>query len=64
MVSCDDDFERFHAYWQETGRQHAGIVYLRMEDQCQSIGIVVKEILFLDEAAVYETDLYNQIWRA
>ena len=39
-------------------------MYFRMKDQCQSISIVVNELLFLYQAADYETDLYNQIWRA
>ncbi|MCC7450293.1 MAG: DUF5615 family PIN-like protein, partial [Anaerolineae bacterium] len=60
MVSCDEDFERYHAQWQAQGKQHSGIVYFRMADQCQSISIVVREILFLHEVAVYETDLFNQ----
>ena len=47
-----------------TDIEHAGIVYFRMKDQCQSISIVVRELLFLHEAADYETDLYNQVWRA
>jgi predicted nuclease of predicted toxin-antitoxin system len=64
MVSCDEGFERYHALWQTQGKQHAGIVYFRMQDQCQSISIVVREIIFLHEAADYETDLYNRIWRA
>lgn len=64
LVTCDEDFERHHAEWQKTGREHAGIVYFRMKDQCQSISIVVKEILFLHEAAEYPQDLYNKIWRA
>ncbi len=64
IVTCDDDFERYHIEWQLTGRKHSGIVYFRMLDQCQSISIVVKEILFLHEAADYQQDLYNQIWRA
>ncbi len=64
MVTCDEDFEHYHAEWQASEREHSGIVYFRMNDQCQSISIVVREILFLWEAANYETDLYNQIWRA
>ncbi len=64
LVTCDEDFERYHAEWQKSGREHAGIIYFRMKDQCQSIGIVVREILFLHEAADYPKDLYNQIWRA
>lgn len=63
MVSCDDDFQRLHQQWQEMEREHAGIVYFRMNDQCKSIGIVVKELLFLHEAADHQTDLYNQLWR-
>ena len=64
MVTCDADFERYHAEWQAAGRAHCGIIYFRMKDQCQSISVVVRELLFLHEAADYQTDLYNQIWRA
>ncbi len=64
MVSCDRDFEDLHYQWQMAGRRHGGIVYFRMEDQCKSIGKVVEELLFLFEAADYEADLYNQLWRA
>lgn len=63
MVSCDEGFERYHVQWQANGKAHAGIVYFRMKDQCQSISIIVNEILFLHEAADYEADLYNRIWR-
>ncbi len=63
-VSCDDDFERLHATWQAAGRQHGGIVYVKMGDKCKSIGFIVNTLLFLQEAAIYEADLYNQIWRA
>lgn len=59
MVSCDEGFERYHAQWQAQGKAHAGIIWFRMKDQCQSISIVVREILFLHEAADYATDLYN-----
>lgn len=64
MVTCDEGFERYHASWQKIKKPHAGIVYFRMKDQCQSVGVIVKELLFLYEAADYDTDLYNQIWRA
>ncbi len=64
MVSCDEGFERYHIQWQAQGKTHAGIVWFRMKDQCQSISAVVREILFLYEAAIYETDLYNRVWRA
>jgi predicted nuclease of predicted toxin-antitoxin system len=64
MVTCDADFERYHTEWQAAGHAHCGIVYFRMKDQCQSISVVVRELLFLHEAADYQTDLYNQIWRA
>ncbi len=64
IVTCDEDFERYHVEWQLSGREHSGIVYFRMLDQCQSISIVVKEILFLHSAADYQQDLHNQIWRA
>jgi hypothetical protein len=35
-----------------------------MADQCKSIGVIVREILFLHQAAHHPTDLYNQLWRA
>lgn len=63
MVSCDEDFERYHVEWQRTGREHSGIIYVQMGEKCKDIGLIVKEILFLEQAAVYETDLYNQVWR-
>lgn len=63
MVSCDSDFERHHAEYQTFGKQHGGIVYFRMPEQCKAIGLIVREILLLHEAADYETDLYNQLWR-
>jgi len=63
MVSCDDDFVRWHNYYQQKQNEHSGIVYFRMYDQCKSISIVVRELLFLHEAAEYQTDLYNQLWR-
>src|SRR5207244_7387869 len=51
MVSCDEDFEILHSDWQEMGRSHAGIVRFRMQDQCKDIGLIVREISFLQEAA-------------
>lgn len=45
MVSCDDDFERPHMEWLEQGKPHAGIVYFRMMDQCQQIGLVCANLL-------------------
>jgi predicted nuclease of predicted toxin-antitoxin system len=63
LISCDEDFEQLHAEWQDTGHEHAGIIRLRMPDQCKSIGLIVREILFLHEAADYKIDLYNQLWR-
>jgi predicted nuclease of predicted toxin-antitoxin system len=64
LVSCDDDFLRLHETWQRAGRKHAGIVYFRMVDQCKSVSIIVREVLFLHEAADYGVDLYNHVWRA
>jgi len=63
-VTCDEDFERLYAEWQSAERERTGIVYFRMADQCKSISIVVREIIFLHEAADYKADLYNQVWRA
>lgn len=63
LVTCDKGINfQLHLAWQAEGKEHAGIVYFRMEDQCKSISIVVNELLFLHEAAVYETDLHNDIW--
>jgi predicted nuclease of predicted toxin-antitoxin system len=64
MVTCDQGFEGYHTEWLKLEHEHAGIVYFRMLDQCQSISVIVRESLFLWEAADYMTDLYNQIWRA
>jgi predicted nuclease of predicted toxin-antitoxin system len=63
MVSCDHDFQRLHHRWRKAQREHSGIVYFRMTDQCKSISVVVRELLFLHDAADYQTDLYNQLWR-
>ncbi len=63
IVSCDEDFSDLHFKWQSADREHAGIVCMRMFDQCKSISFIVNTILFLNEAAVYKTDLYNRIWR-
>jgi predicted nuclease of predicted toxin-antitoxin system len=63
FVSCDSDFEGYHVEWLQSGKQHVGIVYFRMFDQCQSVGLIVREILFLSEAADTPHDLQNQIWR-
>lgn len=63
MVSCDDDFQRLHNQYQQTQNEHFGIVYFRMNDQCKSISIIVRELLFLHEAADQQSDLYNQLWR-
>lgn len=63
MVTCDEGFEGYSANWHMQGRVHSGIVFFRMEDQCQSISVIVKELEFLALAADYETDLYNRVWR-
>jgi predicted nuclease of predicted toxin-antitoxin system len=63
MVSCDEDFIILHHQYQERNEAHGGIVYFRMPDQCSSIGLIVREILFLHQAANYENDLANQVWR-
>jgi hypothetical protein len=64
MVSCDVDFVLFHDQYQAEGKEHTGIVYFQMSKHCKSIGLIVKEILFLVEIADYQKDLYNQLWRA
>jgi predicted nuclease of predicted toxin-antitoxin system len=63
MITCDEDFERYHAMWQTASHEHGGIVYFKMNESCKEIGLIVKEVLFLCQAANYQTDLYNQIWR-
>jgi len=63
LVSCDDDFELYHIQRQQIEREHAGIVIFDMEDICKHIGRIVKEVEFLAQAADYEIDLYNQLWR-
>jgi len=63
LISCDADFLVLHQEWQTQNHQHGGIIYFRMPDQCKSISLLVKEILFLHETADYELDLYNQVWR-
>ena len=63
MISCDSDFEQINAQWQAADRSHAGIVHFTSGEDCKRIGVIVREILFLHEAADYDTDLYNRIWR-
>jgi hypothetical protein len=63
MVTCDEDYEHLSAAWQAAGRAHGGIVYFMTGEKCKSIGLIVREILFLHEASVYEDDLYNRVWR-
>ncbi|MBK8025444.1 MAG: DUF5615 family PIN-like protein [Chloroflexi bacterium] len=63
FVTCDLDFELYHAEWLEAGKEHAGIVYFFMDERCKSVGRIVEEIRFLVEAADYPTDLYNKVWR-
>src|SRR5262245_32334211 len=64
MVTCDKGYEIMHYEWMTQEREHAGIVYLNMEDECKDIGSIVGHIMFLVEAADYQTDLYNKFWRA
>jgi hypothetical protein len=63
MVTCDEDFLNLDSHWQEKGRAHGGIIYFQMPDQCKSIGLIVRELFFLHEAADYAQDPYNQVWR-
>jgi hypothetical protein len=64
LVTCDDDFERLDAKWKAQGKTHRGIVYFSMaKGLCKDIGKIVEELWFLHQAADYENDLYNQIWR-
>jgi predicted nuclease of predicted toxin-antitoxin system len=63
VITCDDDFEKLHWQYQQEQREHPGIIYFRMFDQCKSISIIVREIQFLHEVAEYKIDLYNKVWR-
>jgi hypothetical protein len=63
MVTCDRGFiDRLYQRLAE-GLEHPGVAYFQMEDECQSISIVVKQILFLHEVTDDPKDLYNQVWR-
>ncbi|MBZ0318981.1 MAG: DUF5615 family PIN-like protein [Anaerolineae bacterium] len=65
MVTCDKGyFFQLHLAWQADGKEHGGIVYFRMEDQCKSVSFVIRELLLLHEAADYPNDLYNEVWWA
>ncbi|GIK64935.1 MAG: hypothetical protein BroJett018_27290 [Chloroflexota bacterium] len=65
MVTCDKGcFFQLHLAWQTDGKEHGGIVYFRMEDQCKSVSFVIRELLLLHEAADYPNDLYNEVWWA
>lgn len=63
MATCDEDFVGFHADILAAGESHTGIVYFRMKDQCKSVSVVVRELLFLVEASTADTDLVNVLWR-
>ena len=63
MVSCDYDFEHLHVEVLVEGNSHFGVVYFRMNDQCQSISTIVNEIQMLHEISEAEADLSNQFWR-
>lgn len=64
IITCDEGFERYHAEYVESGKEHAGIVYFSMsKGWCKNRRLIVNEISFLYEAADYKKDLYNQIWR-
>lgn len=65
VVTCDEDFFRWHAIWQQQGKFHAGIIFIKSEKQ-GVIGFIVKELQFLHEAiaagaATLEEDIYNQV---
>ena len=63
MVTCDRGFISRSYTWLADGHEHPGVVYFRMEDECQSISVVVNHILFLHEVTDDPKDLYNQVWR-
>ncbi|MBZ0317201.1 MAG: hypothetical protein K8L91_12335 [Anaerolineae bacterium] len=64
MVTCDKGVEdELHLQWQAEGKEHGGIVFFRGRDHCKSITIMMRELLFLSEAADYEVDLRNKFWR-
>ena len=63
IVTCDEDFELYHAQHLAQGIEHGGIALFDMDNICKNVGRVVTEVEFLAQTADYETDLYNQIWR-
>lgn len=64
MVSCDEGYARFHYDFIAREEDHFGVVYFRMEDQCQSISVVVREIEIIASIARTAEELINQLWRA
>ncbi|MFN8527842.1 MAG: DUF5615 family PIN-like protein [Anaerolineae bacterium] len=51
MITQDADFAMLHRRWQESGRQHRGIVRVPPDLQGEAqIGFVVRELLFYHDA--------------
>jgi Domain of unknown function (DUF5615) len=67
FITCDKHFLMIDHQWKEAGKEHCGIVFINPVS-CQSVGDIVREILFLDlciqkGAAQIADDLYNKVWR-
>jgi predicted nuclease of predicted toxin-antitoxin system len=63
VITCDKDFPILHFGYLATGKIHFGIVHLSMNEDCQNIGTIVKEIAELHDLADNVTDLQNVLWR-
>lgn len=67
LVTRDSDFTRIHAEWQQQGKRHGGILYIRGSIQGKgSIGIIVTRLydyylLVEGEAGSVETDFANRV---
>ena len=53
MVSQDEDFANLHSQWQQTGRNHTGIIKIPRHLQGEAqISVLVTELLFYNEAEI------------
>jgi hypothetical protein len=63
MISADEDFPKLHAEWQASGKDHAGIIYVKPERK-DLIGAIVEYLDFLHQAiegAANIDEVYNQL---
>lgn len=51
MLSCDDDFRKWHFHWLAEGKSHAGIIQFDLDQikHCQNIGKIVKIVTLFYE---------------